>query len=296
MAGTQVAQKNDQSLAPNRDAFKVTEKDIKNFICPDATSGEIGYFIRLCETKNLNPFAKEAYLIKPKGTDKQGRAFPAYVMIDFRKRMEPAMNHPEFHWFKYGLILSVRGEVVERESEFFHENEKLLGAWASIKRKDWPEPFTVKIPLSMWNKRQSYWNVNPAHMICKTAITQCFAYCFPGVNENSFPEDHEITDVVIEESQESLEVPNSDSETKQEATLEQRKEAFYVARLKHFFQFMREAHKLTEHNQILSRVNQATNKKYKSLKEFVRNEDDFVKWAEADEYTFDDSIGDLFPD
>ena len=284
----------EQSLARQDEPFKVTEQDIKNFICPEATTGEIGYFIRLCEIKRLNPFAKEAYLVKPPGKDKSGRSYPAYVMIDFRKRMEPAMKHPEFHWFKYGLLLGVNGKVVERESEFFHENEKLLGAWASIKRKDWPEPFTVKLPLSMWNKRQSYWNANPAHMISKTAITQCFSYCFPGVDENSLPEDHEITEVTIEGATEALAVSDTEGSEQEAPNVENRKEAFYVNRLKRFFQFMREAHDLSDHDQILNRVNGVIKKEYSSIKDFIRNESDFLIWAEADEYTFEDPVGDLF--
>ena len=43
---------------------KLTAETIKRYICPDATEQEILYFLELCKAQKLNPFIRDAYLVK----------------------------------------------------------------------------------------------------------------------------------------------------------------------------------------------------------------------------------------
>ncbi|RLC93704.1 MAG: hypothetical protein DRI40_08465, partial [Chloroflexi bacterium] len=44
----------------------VTFDDVKNRICPRATDQEVIVFLKMCRTLNLNPWARDVYMVKYK--------------------------------------------------------------------------------------------------------------------------------------------------------------------------------------------------------------------------------------
>ncbi len=42
----------------------VTADDVRNLICPNADQKEVALFLQLCKSQRLNPFVKDAYLVK----------------------------------------------------------------------------------------------------------------------------------------------------------------------------------------------------------------------------------------
>lgn len=42
----------------------LSAETVKNYICPDANQQEILYFLELCKAQQLNPFIRDAYLVK----------------------------------------------------------------------------------------------------------------------------------------------------------------------------------------------------------------------------------------
>lgn len=172
---------------------RLTLDVVREQICADATANEIKFFIHFCQYKKLNPFAKEVYLIKP-GSQ------PAYVVIDVIKAVEPCLKHPDFDFFKAGIIvINADKKYEEREGEFQLQNETLLGAWCVIYDKGGRE-FKVSIALKDWikikndGKPMALWATNPAGQIYKTAIKRAFRYRFPGVDQNTEFEDVEVKD------------------------------------------------------------------------------------------------------
>lgn len=179
---------------------ELTPKAVKDFLCPKASNEEIAVFVALCRSRRLNPFEGDAFIVKLEG-------HPAYYVISFRKLIEPCVLHPTFSRYEYGLILMLNGKPEERVGEFYLPNEKIVGAWVRIWQKTQPEPFTHRIAFEPWvktfpksNDPMGMWKTNPAHMICKTAVTQGFRYLYPGLTLANLPEDGEITKVMVSDA------------------------------------------------------------------------------------------------
>ena len=151
----------------------LTMEDIKAYICPTATDQETFMFLKLCQARNLNPFLKEAYLIKYDHTK------PAQMVVGKDKFTKTAEEHPQFDGFRAGIIISSGEELIEREGTFIRKGEVLEGGWAEIFRKDRKLPFKQSVSLREFDKGMANWKTMPATMIRKCALVQALRECFP---------------------------------------------------------------------------------------------------------------------
>jgi phage recombination protein Bet len=153
---------------------ELTFEDIKTYICPAATDQETMMFLKLCQARNLNPFLKEAYLIKYDG----GK--PAQMVVGKDKFTKTAEEHPQFDGFKAGIIVGAGDEILEREGTFYRKGkgEELLGGWAEIYRKDRKMPFKQTVSLQEFDKGMANWKTMPGTMIRKCALVQALRECF----------------------------------------------------------------------------------------------------------------------
>ena len=117
--------------------------DIKRLFCPKATDQEAALFLELCRYQGLNPFVRDAYLLKY--SDGPGSVATMVVGKDsFTKRAEA---HPQFAGMVAGVIVQDSSGAVEyRKGSLILENEKLVGGWAEIHRMDRKIP--TEIPVS----------------------------------------------------------------------------------------------------------------------------------------------------
>lgn len=149
------------------------------------TNSEIFSFIKLCQYQKLNPFLGEAYLIK------FGTKNPAQLVVGkdvFTNRLN---EHPQCTGWQPGLILQKSdGTIEERNGSFYLKGEeKIVGAWIKISRKDWKNSFHWSVPLSEFyreyeNKQgkmvpMGQWGTMKAQMIIKCAITSGARNVFP---------------------------------------------------------------------------------------------------------------------
>ena len=153
---------------------ELTFEDIKTYICPAATDQETMMFLKLCQARNLNPFLKEAYLIK------YDSGKPAQMVVGKDKFTKTAEEHPQFDGFKAGIIVGVGDEIQEREGTFYRrgKGEELLGGWAEIYRKDRKMPFKQTVSLQEFDKGMANWKSMPGTMIRKCALVQALRECF----------------------------------------------------------------------------------------------------------------------
>ena len=153
---------------------ELTFEDIKTYICPAATDQETMIFLKLCQARNLNPFLKEAYLIK------YDSGKPAQMVVGKDKFTKTAEEHPQFDGFKAGIIVGVGDEIQEREGTFYRKGkgEELLGGWAEIYRKDRKMPFKQTVSLQEFDKGMANWKTMPGTMIRKVALVQALRECF----------------------------------------------------------------------------------------------------------------------
>lgn len=100
------------------------------------TMPEFKFFTELCRARKLNPFLKEAYCIK------YGKQ-PAQIVVGKDAVLKRAILNPNFDGIESGVIVQVieTGEIVERKGTFYIKaEEKLVGGWARVYRKNWNHP------------------------------------------------------------------------------------------------------------------------------------------------------------
>lgn len=119
--------------------IKLTPSIVQNYIVgTDAqiTMPEFKFFTSLCKARGLNPFLKEAYCIK------YGKQ-PAQIVVGKDAVLKRAILNPQFDGIESGVIVQVieTGEIVERKGTFYIKTEeKLVGGWARVFRKNWAHP------------------------------------------------------------------------------------------------------------------------------------------------------------
>ena len=181
---------------------------VRNYFCATATPYEAFAFIQLCRFHRLNPYLREAYLVK------YGQNDPAQFIIGYQSWTQRAERDPNYQGFKAGLILSKKeeeGELRHREGTFYQQEEVLLGGWCEVKRSDRPDPVRIEVALHEYIQKtregrpNRFWGEKPGTMIRKVAIAQAHREAYPSLFAGLFDQselnaDNDLpTDVVIVE-------------------------------------------------------------------------------------------------
>ena len=139
-----------------------------------ATDQEVAMFINLCKYQGLNPFLREAYLIKY--DDKA----PASTVVGKDAFTRRAAQIPECKGWSAGVaVVTQKNEYQEREGTIVLPGERLVGGWCAVGREGWQNPFKSTVNLSEYNTGKSMWAKMPATMIRKVAIVQALREAFP---------------------------------------------------------------------------------------------------------------------
>ena len=167
----------------NGDNITLDAETVKNYLTNgngEVTDKEVAMYVQLCKAQQLNPFLKEAYLIKY--SDKQ----PASIVVSkdaFTKRAEA---HPQYDGMKSGIIvMSKDGKITEREGAFHLPNENVVGGWARVYRKDKKTETYDSVAYDEYAVKDSNGNINtmwrakPATMIQKVAEVHALRKAFP---------------------------------------------------------------------------------------------------------------------
>lgn len=143
------------------------------------TDQEVMMFLSLCKFQKLNPFLKEAYLIKY-GTQ------PATIVTGKEAFMKRAMRNPNYAGQEAGVVIVTdeTGVMENRVGTIVLEGETLVGGWAKVYVKGWTQPLMVTVSFEEYclkkdGKPASNWAVKPATMIRKVALVQALREAFP---------------------------------------------------------------------------------------------------------------------
>jgi phage recombination protein Bet len=164
-------------LPSDAQVSSLTTGDIIEYLCPKATEQEAYMFLQLCKARGLNPFLKEAYLIKYGDS-------PATMVVGKEHFTKTAEKNPQFDGFEAGIILKTESGTIERrEGTFMMPEETLLGGWAKVWRKDRKMPFVSDVNLKDFLRKtqsgRSPWDTMPAVMIRKVPLVQSLREAFP---------------------------------------------------------------------------------------------------------------------
>lgn len=164
------------------DEIKLTPKIVQEYIVgTDAkiTMPEFKLFTELCRVRKLNPFLREAYLIKY--SDKQ----PASIVVGKDAIYKRAVLNPNFDGMESGVIvLDSNGNVIERIGSFKLPDDILVGGWAKVYRKDWQHPIYASVTFNECVQKKndgtpnSNWTKQPTTMIEKVAKVRALREAF----------------------------------------------------------------------------------------------------------------------
>jgi len=153
---------------------------------------EIIMFMQLCKYQGLNPWVREAFLIKYTGNS------PATLVVAKQAYDKRADKSDDYDGKVSGVCVLVEGQLQQRKGSLVLPGETLVGAWARVYRKSKKVPFEVSVNFSEYvgktkeGETTRQWSRMPATMIVKVAEGQALRAAFPREYQGLY-EESEIT-------------------------------------------------------------------------------------------------------
>ena len=160
----------------------------------NVTLQEIVLFMRLCQSQGLNPFTRDAFLVK------YNNSSPAQVIVSKGALEKRAARCQRYRGFKAGIIVRRTDGVIDwRTGTFLLKEEQLVGGWARVYVDGFTHPVEATVSIHEYNSEKSVWKNKPATMIRKVAKSQALREAFPedmagmyeaeeyGMDYNDFP-------------------------------------------------------------------------------------------------------------
>lgn len=154
----------------------LTADTVKNYLVSgngNVTDQEVLMFIELCKAQHLNPFIREAYLIKFGSS-------PANIVVGKDVFVKRAHRNPDYEGMRAGIVVATKdGEIKEREGSLKAPGEELIGGWCEVYVKNKKHPIKSLVSLEEYSKSQATWKQMPMVMIRKCAIVTALKEAFP---------------------------------------------------------------------------------------------------------------------
>ena len=155
--------------------------DIREYFTDNdkVTDKECVMFGQICSSHKLDPWLRDAYLIKF-GT------MAAQLIVGKNAVLKIAHRNKNFDGFQAGIIvLDKNNKVTHREGSMVYDCEKLVGGWAKAFRKDKKTPFYTEVSLKEYAKKtkdgrtNSQWTNMAPTMIRKVPLVHVLREAFP---------------------------------------------------------------------------------------------------------------------
>ena len=207
--------------------IKLTPQIVQDYLVgtnAKITMPEFKLFTELCKVRKLNPFLREAYLIKYSNNQ------PASIVVGKDAILKRAVLNSKYNGMKSGIIVTdEKGEIIERKGTFKLPSETLVGGWAEVYRKDWQNPIYSSVSLDEAIQKKgngepnSNWSKQPATMIEKVAkvraLREAFVEDLSGMYEAEemnveLPELKDEDKIIIQEEVEDAEITEEEDTVK----------------------------------------------------------------------------------
>ncbi len=215
LASKKAANKNEIKVVANGEEFTLTPETVKAYLVSGnrdlVTMQEVVMFMNLCRFQHLNPWLKEAYLIKYSQND------PAALVTGKEAFLKRAEGEANYDGFKAGIIVQDEetGELIYRDGSFKLPSENLVGGFAEVFRRDREHSYRAEVSFEEYAARKkdgslnSQWSKKPTTMIRKVALVQALREAFPGTLGGMYSAEEsgveEPADIIIEQPQEAQE-------------------------------------------------------------------------------------------
>lgn len=168
-----------QYKADNGQDIEVSEQDVRDLMAASGgnpsilTTSEIKAYMRLCQAQRLNPFTRDAHLIK------YGNS-PAQIVAGKETFTKRAQRNPRFRGYTAGItVIRGDGKLHRREGSMLIKGETLIGGWCSVSIEGYEKPMFDEVSLAEYDTGKSNWKRMPATMIRKVAICHALREAFP---------------------------------------------------------------------------------------------------------------------
>ena len=162
---------------------KLSPAIIKKFLVNgngNVTDQEVIMFMNLCRYQHLNPFLREAYLIK-------FGSQPATIVTGKEAITKRAMRNTRYAGQQAGIVIfhGESGELEYRPGSLLMKDEQLVGGWAKVYVKGYDVPIEAVVSFDEYvgttkeGTINSQWSKKPATMIRKVALVQALREAFP---------------------------------------------------------------------------------------------------------------------
>ena len=152
---------------------ELSVKLIQDTMCKNATDREALLFLELCRHQGLNPWVRDAYLIK------YGKDSEATMVTGKDAFMKRADKHPHFDGIESGVIVQKGDHIENRVGTLVLDGEKLVGGWARVARNDRKIDMSPTVSMDEFNSGRGLWQKMPGVMIEKCAIVTALRRAFP---------------------------------------------------------------------------------------------------------------------
>lgn len=167
----------------NGETVTLSPKMIRQFLVtgnPAAvTDQEIVLFLNLCRYQKLNPFLREAHLIKYGDN-------PAAMVVAKDAKLKRAVRNPRYRGHLAGVVLLVEEEskLEYRTGSLVLDGERLVGGWAKVYVEGYEVPIETVVSFGEYvglknGQPNKQWSSKPATMIRKVALSQALSEAFP---------------------------------------------------------------------------------------------------------------------
>lgn len=194
----------------NGQTVKLSPAIIRNYLVNgngNVSDQEVVMFLNLCKFNRLNPFLREAYLIKYGSS-------PATMVVGKDAITKRAMRNPNYEGQQAGVVvLKEDGELENRIGTIHLDNESLVGGWACVYVKGYKHPIEITVQFDEYvqmkdGKATSNWKAKPGTMIRKVALTQALREAFPeDLGSMYAPEEMGVPDSILDVTPVSDEPP-----------------------------------------------------------------------------------------
>lgn len=159
----------------------ITENDVRNVLgAPTATPAEIRMFLELCKAQGLNPFIKEAYIVKYGNQD-------ATLVVGKDVFTKRAQKNPKFEGFNAGItVKKENSDIIERrKGSMVLPGEYIIGGWCEVYVKGYQNPMFDEVGFNEYagykkdGTLNKTWATKPGTMIRKVAIVHALREAFP---------------------------------------------------------------------------------------------------------------------
>lgn len=167
----------------------------------NVTPQELMMFLKLCQHQKLNPFIKDAYLIKFGNQ-------PASMVVSKDVAFKRAFANPNYDGMESGVVVMNKetGTLEQREGTLYIKSrEDLVGAWAVVYRKDIPRPTKVVVNFDEFVQKKkdgtvnANWTNRPAVMIHKVAESTALRKAFPETHQGMYDE----SEVIVQQQEQA---------------------------------------------------------------------------------------------